>query len=120
MKRILVAVSVMGALALSPAALASGVLSGKYRTTIASGHVQGTWTLNFKPTYLKVIVDGHVIAAHNSYSVKGDTITIGTGAKCAKSGKYTFSLTGKKLKFTLIKDPCVNRKAVLSHTFTKV
>jgi hypothetical protein len=120
MKRILIAAGVIGALALSPAAVASGGLSGKYRTKIASGHAKGTWTLDFKSTSLKVSVDGMVIAAHNPYSVKGDKITIGPGAHCSKPGKYTFNLTGKKLKFTVIKDVCAGRKAVLSHTFTKV
>ncbi len=119
MKRFLIAASVIGALALTPAAVASGVLSGKYRTTIASGHQRGTYTLNFKPTFVKVSVDGHVIAAHNSYSVSGHKITIGPGAKCPKSGKYTFRLTGDELQFTVIKDQCVNRRAVLSHTFIK-
>lgn len=119
MKRLAIAVSIVAALALVPAAVASGTLTGKYRTTVKSGRLAGTYTLDFKKGSVKVTVDGHLIG-RSSVSFNGKKITIGHGANCSSNGTYKFKLTGTRLKFTRIKDPCVNRRTVLSHTFTRV
>ncbi|MGH2883041.1 MAG: hypothetical protein ACRDPA_10160 [Solirubrobacteraceae bacterium] len=123
MRRIVIAASAVAALALAPAALASGTLTGKYKAkipaTVAGGAVTGTWTLDFKHGSV-VITDNGTTIGHSSDSFKGSKLRIGPGASCPGSGTYKFNLNDKKLRFTVIKDACDARKAVLSVTYKKI
>jgi hypothetical protein len=119
MKRLAIVATVVAALALASVALASASLVGKYHTKIHSGPVKGSWTLKFSKSSVGVTENGKSIG-HDPYSVKGNQVTFGSGTSCTGSGTYKFSLSKTKLKFTLVKDSCAGRKAVLSHTFTKV
>lgn len=122
-RRFAIALSIVAALALAPAALATGTLTGKYKATIpasvAGGAVTGTWTLDFKHASV-VITDNGTTIGHSSASVKGSNLRIGPGATCPGSGTYKFKLKNNKLKFTPIKDACAARKAVLSVSYKKV
>jgi hypothetical protein len=124
MKRIAIAATAVAVLAFSPAAVASGTITGRYKAKVTSaalgGAVKGTWTLNFKKSGSVTITDNANVVGHSTFSVTGAKIKLGPGAGCSGSGTYKFKLTGKKLKFRLLKDACAGRKIVLSSTFRKV
>src|SRR6266508_5815557 len=125
MKQLAIAASVVAALALSSVALAGGTLAGKYQTTIKSpAQLKGTWALNLTKGGTYTIVDNGQLLVRGKYSTTGSKITFGheTGSgACAKSGTYTWSKTGKTLKFRRVHDSplCSGRSAVLAHTFTQ-
>lgn len=131
MKRFAIAVAAVVVLGVAPAALASGGLSGKYKTKIShssalGGGLNGTWVIHFTSGHFSAADNGHV-AAQGTDSISGHTITFPRSTKpsgCHSKGKYKFKLTGSKLKFTRISDGsgsnCIGRKVVLSHTFHKV
>ncbi len=124
MKRLVVAVAAALVLGLTPAALAAGTLSGKYKTKISgypsSAQLNGSWVIGFTTGKYKVSYNGKTLG-RGADSITGNTITFAKGgAGCKGTGKYKFKLSGKKLKFSRISDSCFGRKAVLSHTFTKV
>ena len=123
LRRLAIAVSLVTALALAPAALATGMLTGKYKATIpatvAGGAVKGTWTLDFSHASV-VITDNGATIGHSAVADRGASVRIGPGATCPGSGTYKFKLTSNKLRFTLIKDACNARKAVLSVTYKKI
>ncbi len=121
--RIAVLLPILALAVLAPVALGSGKLSGTYKTKITSPPMfKGTWKVSFKSGHVTARDDGHVVA-RNTYTISGSTITLAAkaGSTCKTPGKYTFTLSGKTLKFTKIADPCQpNRAAILKHTFTKV
>ncbi len=125
MKQLAIAASVVAALALSSVALAGGTLAGKYTTTIKSpAKFKGTWVLNLTKGGTYTIVDNGQLLVRGKYSTTGSKITFGheTGSgACAKSGTYTWSKTGKTLKFRRVSDSplCSGRSGVLAHTFTQ-
>lgn len=131
MKRLAAAVVAVAVMALIPAALAAGTLSGKYKEVIKhdhalGGHLNGTWVIDFTPGMYSATHNGHAVVKGKD-SIKGDKITFepgGSGSgKCPASGKYKFKLSGNKLRFTVIKDSnpaCAGRRDVLTHgPFTK-
>ena len=131
MKRLTIALAAVAALALAPAAVASGSLSGKYKTVIKGSHqlgggLNGTWVLNFTKGQYHV-TDNGMAAVHGKTVIKGNVITFrdekGSNG-CPTAGKYRFKLNGKKLTFKRISDStssnCLGRTLVLARTFTKV
>jgi hypothetical protein len=123
MKRLALAASMALAFAVAPVALAAGGLSGTYKTTIASpAPIKGKWKVTFTPGAYTVSDNGNLVVKGID-AIAGRAITLmdksGPGA-CKKPGKYTFAVTGKKLKFTKISDTCNGRPGVLSHTYHKV
>jgi hypothetical protein len=135
MKRLVLAIAVVGAMAMTPAAVAAGKLSpGTYRIDISNTHLLGgslfgIWSIQFVPHsyYGYFVVHQNEQVVEGKDSIKGNKITFhdksGTGA-CPGTGKYKFKLSGKKLTFTLISDPkpaCIGRKDVLTYgVFKKV
>jgi hypothetical protein len=124
-KHLAVAASLVAALALSSVALAGGTLAGKYTTTIKSpAKFKGTWVLNLAKGGTYTVVDNGQILIRGKYSATGSKITFGheTGSgACAKPGTYTWSKTGKTLRFTRVRESplCSGRSGVLAHTFTQ-
>jgi hypothetical protein len=131
MKRLTVVVGALVVLVVAGVAMASGTLSGKYKTTIGEsgalgGFLNGTWVLNFKDGSYHVTKNGQAIV-HGKDTIKGHVVTFkdapGPGA-CPTKGKYKFTLSSAKLTFKRISDStsssCVGRVDVLKHTFTKV
>jgi hypothetical protein len=118
-----IAVIAIGSLTIiAPAALATGRLSGTYRTTITSPQsIKGVWKVSFHSGVQQVTWDGRP-ASRGTYKISGSTITFrrSTAGGCHLAGKYHFALSGKTLKFTRISDNCPNRPEILSRTFTKV
>jgi hypothetical protein len=110
-------------------ALASGGLSGTFKTTIKGdsalgGQLNGTWTIKFKNGTYHVTSNGHAVT-HGRFAISGKDISLtdtGGTAKCNGTGTYKFKLSGSTLKFTKLMDTksCIGRQGVLSHPFTKV
>jgi hypothetical protein len=131
MKRLAVVVTALLVLGVAGTALASGTLSGKYKIVIKNdsalgGGLNGTWVLRLRHGIYHVTDNGKA-EVNGTFKIKGHTITLkdtGGPGKCSGSGKYTFKLTGKRVRFKLVSDPsssCVGRRAVLTHgAFTKV
>jgi hypothetical protein len=131
MKRFAFLVVIAATMALTPAALAAGTLSGKYKETISGdsalgGALNATWVLKLSNGHYRVSDNGTVVV-HGKYKIKGNKITVfgGTGeASCPAKGTYKFTLTGTKLKFKVVSDSnpaCIGRKLLLTHgTFTKI
>ncbi len=125
------AVAAVAAVALTPAALAAGTPSGKYKTKISHDHALGgelnaTWVLDFTLREYKVFRNGKEFA-HGVDEIIGMKIAFSAGTghgSCMASGTYKFKLTGKKLAFTVISDSnpsCIGRRDVLTHgAFKKV
>jgi hypothetical protein len=125
MKRIGIALLVVAALASASVALAGSTLPGKYTTTIKTPvEFKGTWALNFAKGGTYTVATNGRVFVRGKYSTTGSRITFGqeTGeGACPKSGKYTWTKSGRTLKFTRISDAaaCSGRKAILTRTFTQ-
>jgi len=118
-------VAAVAALAVSSATLASGGLSGTYKTTITSpAQLKGTWALAFakRGTYM-VALNGQSVA-RGSYSTTATTITFTRerGSGCTGAGTYAWKQSGKTVTFTRKREAssCEARAAVLAHRFTQV
>lgn len=107
----------------------AGKLTGAYKTTIAGdralgGHLNGTWTITFAKSGRYTVREDSRVGERGTAAITVHRITFGheTGfLACPGSGIYKWKLTGKRLKFTRIKDSaCPGRAGVLAHTFTKV
>lgn len=126
MKRLATLTATLLALTVVPIALASGGLAGKFKTTLAGhgartehGKLDGTWRVAFGAAAsgkVKLRWNGHV-AGGGRYLISGSTITLAPkkGGQCKTKGKYTFTLSGGKLRFTVINDTCTVRRDVLTY-----
>jgi len=118
-------VAAVAALALSSVALASGGLSGTYKTTIKGpAELKGTWALALATggTYT-VTMGGHPVA-RGTYSSTSTTITFlrERGSGCNGVGTYAWKRSGKTVTFVRKREAssCQGRAAVLAHRFTQV
>jgi hypothetical protein len=122
-RRIAVIVPILTLAIVVPPALASGGLSGTYSTKIAKpAMIKGTWKVRFAAGVDTVYLNGKHEAG-GTYRISGSTITFKkqqAASGCHKPGKYSFTLSGRTLKFTKISDPCPNRPEILARTFSKV
>jgi hypothetical protein len=122
MKRLVVAASMIAALALPSVLLANENLPlGKYTTTVKTpNRLKGTWVLDFLKGGKYTITDnGAVVVRGHFTSTSRVYLSNETGpAACPQFGVYAWSRTGKTLKFTKVSDSCVGRAVVLGHPFT--
>jgi hypothetical protein len=115
----------VAALAMSSVAVASGGLSGTYKTTIKSpAQLKGTWALTLgKGGAYTVVVNGQPVA-RGKYSSTATTITFAReqGSGCTGKGTYAWSKSGKSMTFTRKRESasCEARALVLAHRFTQV
>ena len=118
---IAVTVSTLSVAIVVPLAVASGGLSGTYRTTISQPtSIKGNWSVKFASGQTTVSRNGQLVV-HGHYSLAGSTITFKDGKNCHNPAKYSYALSGKTLTFTKISDPCTsNRHLILAHTFTRI
>ena len=114
--------------ALCVAAVASAKpspLTGVYQTEIKSNNPQliGTWQISFTGAGKYVVSkapETKVLLIGGNSSVSGNSLTIvdKTGpiacSGAQATGKYTWSFSGKTLKFTKVKDTCDGRPEVLT------
>jgi hypothetical protein len=124
-KRLALAAAVAAAAASPSLALAGGSLAGTYKTTIAKpAQFKGTFALKLAAGGAYTVTDdGHLIV-RGKYTGSGSKITFGheTGeGACAKSGTYTWTKSGKTLRFKRMSDAasCSGRITILSHALTQ-
>ena len=122
MKRLVLATSVVAILSAAPAQ-AGQRLTGRYKAKVTSsalhGEVRGTWILTFRHGYFIAVRNGRSFG-REPFSVAGTRFTVKPAGACPGSGTYSFKLSGRKLKFRLLKDACTPRRILLSYTFTKI
>jgi opacity protein-like surface antigen len=129
MKRLAVAAVLLALLALCAVASAAGSLGGTYQTKIGSkplgGKLKGTWTIKFSHG-IYVVSDNGNAAVRGKYTISGSKVSLGheTGPlACPSSGSYTFTISGKRLRFTHPSagaKACAGRAIVLAGHFTKI
>lgn len=130
MRRIVLAMAAISILALAGTALAAGTLTGSYKTKVSGtksfgGFLNATWVLKLTKGHYAVTRNGK-LQVRGKDTIKGHVITVrdtSGPAKCSGTGKFRYTLKGKKLRFKKISDPskaCAGRDVVLSHVFTKV
>jgi hypothetical protein len=107
-------------------------LKGIYGTQIKSSNagLSGTWLINFVADGTYVVVKepkAKVLLIGGSSTVSGHRVTlvdkVGPLRCTGKSatGTYSWTITGKSLKFTRVKDTCDGRPLVFaSSTWTKI
>jgi len=128
MKRLAATIGLVSALALCSAALAGSPLSGTYDTTIGKGplggKVAGAWNVAFSSPNYTISYQGAKVAI-GTYTTGGGKVTFSDKsgkAACPGKGVYSYTLSGRSLKFKLVSDKntaCAGRRAVLAGTFTK-
>ena len=125
MKRLALVGVALIVLGLASTAMATGALSGKYKTVIKNdsalnGLLNGTWVIKFSNGKYAVTDNGHA-TVNGKFTTSGSKISLkdtGGPGKCPGTGKYKFKKTGSKLTFTKISDPapaCAGRAGVLTH-----
>lgn len=134
MKRLAVLSVLVPALAFSlvGAAQAKSPLAGTYQVTIkgSAAQLNGTWQISFAPSGAYVVVKAPNTKATligGSSSTSGATLTMtdkaGPAACTGKTAtaRYKWSLSGKSLKLTKVKDACAPRAVILATSpLTKV
>src|SRR5947209_15727746 len=118
MRRIALVVGLILALGATTTALAAGgktkgVLKGKYQTKISGtkafgGILNGTWVLSVGSGHYSVSKNGKFQVAGKD-QIKGHVIVLrdkkGPASCKGVTGKYRYSLSGRKLTFKKISDP---------------
>lgn len=124
MKRLVTLTTILVAVVVVPVATATGG-PGKFQTKLTGkgadtmhGKLDGSWTIDLssrKGGKVKLTWDGHQ-AGGGKYVISGSTISLTPkkGGTCKTKGRYTFKVSGAKLKFTPIKDTCAVRRDVLT------
>jgi len=113
-------------LAVAAPAAASAPLSGVFGTTIRGATpaaLNAGWTVNLVPNGAYSIDRNHHAVVIGRDTRSAATIVFGHEYgpfACKSSGKYRWSLSGKKLTLKLVQDSCAGRRTVLtSHTLIK-
>lgn len=132
MKRLAVLALLLPALALVGVAQAKSPLYGVYQVTIkgSAAQLNGTWLVSFAPNGAYAVVkepDTTVPLIGGRSSTSGSTVTMTdkTGpAACTgttATARYKWSLAGKKLTLTKVKETCAGRAVILATSpLTKV
>ena len=122
-RQLMLAAAVVGALAVSSVALASGSVVGTYSTTIETpSQLKGKWVLTLaKGGTYRVSLNG-VALARGTYTATAGTITLREPNGCGGTGTYAWRRSGKTMSFTRKREAssCQTRAAVLAHRFTQV
>ena len=122
---VMVTVAVAAALALAPAVLGAagltGTYSGKLATKVAkNATLNGTWKLTFAAGGKYTIARNGVSLIHGTAAfASGGKITFGhesgpAACPASEPGSYRYAVNGKTLSFSLVKDTCTGRLAVLT------
>jgi hypothetical protein len=113
-------------LALAAPAVASAPLSGAFGTTIRGATpaaLNASWTVIFLPNGAYQIDRNHlaVVIGQGTGSAATLVFTHEHGPfACKSTGKYRWSLSGKKLTLKVVQDTCAGRRVVLtSHALVK-
>jgi hypothetical protein len=113
-------------LAFAAPAVASAPLSGVFGTTIRGATpavLNASWTVNLLTNGAYSIDRNHHAVVIGRDTRSAATIVFGHEYgpfACKSSGKYRWSLSGKKLTLKVVQDSCAGRRTVLtSHTLIK-
>jgi hypothetical protein len=113
-------------LALAAPAVASAPLSGVFGTTnrgATPAVLNASWTVNLLPNGAYSIDRNHhaVVIGRDTRSAATRVFAHEYGPfACKNTGKYRWSLSGKKLTLKVVQDSCAGRRTVLtSHTLIK-
>lgn len=123
--RLTVAAAILGALAFSAVAVASGGVVGTYATTITkSNHLNGKWTLVLTKGGAYSIAQNGNVLARGKYSATAAMITFARepASGCLGSGTYAWKKAGKRMTFLRKREAasCAARAEILGHPFTQV
>jgi hypothetical protein len=113
------------------AAAATSPLHGVWQTSVKSSVpvLQGTWLLSFAPNGAYAVVkepNTKTLMVGGTSTVAGGTVTMTDKegpASCTGStarARYSFKITGNKLRLTKISETCSGRGAILAGAFTRV
>jgi hypothetical protein len=131
-KRLAVLAILLPALALVGVAQAKSPLYGVYQVTIkgSAAQLNGTWLISFAPNGAYAVVkepNTTTALIGGSSSTSGGTVTMtdkaGPAACTGKTAtaRYRWSLSGRTLRLTKVKDACAGRSVILgTSSFTKV
>jgi hypothetical protein len=113
-------------LALAAPAVASAPLSGAFGTTIRGATpaaLNASWIVNLLPNGAYSIDRNHHAVVIGRDTRSAATIVFGHEYgpfACKSTGKYRWSLSGKKLTLKVVRDSCAGRRTVLtSHTLVR-
>jgi hypothetical protein len=113
-------------LALAAPAAASAPLSGVFGTTIRGATpaaLNASWIVNLLPNGAYSIDRNHHAVVIGRGTRTAATIVFGHEYgpfACKSTGKYRWSLSGKRLTLKVVQDSCAGRRTVLtSHTLIK-
>ena len=127
MRKVLVLVVVVAGLAAAATAASAGPAPGAYVTKVTGATpslLNGTWRLTLSQKHF-TITRNRQPALAGSVAISAKRITfhdLSGPFRCTGSqavGTYAWSLRGKSLTFTAVKDACSGRKAILTNGFTK-
>ncbi len=121
-----VAAVAVACLAFAAPAAASAPLSGVFGTTIRGATpavLNASWVVSLLPNGAYSIDRNHHAVVIGRDTRTAATIVFGHEYgpfACKSSGKYKWSLSGKKLTLKVVQDSCAGRRTVLtSHTLVK-
>jgi hypothetical protein len=102
-------------------AVAKGGLSGTFKTTLSGGPpaLNGKWQLKFSGPHFAIRRNGtKVVQGRVNYGAGKLTLTDTSGSyACSgahRKGTYRYKLSAGSLTFTVVKDSCSGRKAVMT------
>jgi hypothetical protein len=123
-------VALVACFAVASAQAASSPIAGVYQLKITNPRLSGTWQISFSPTgayavskapKTKTVLIGGTSTTSGHKLVMVDKSGPGSCQGAAAKGTYTWSLSGKSLKLSKVKDTCSGRPDVLTGgTWTKV
>jgi hypothetical protein len=127
MRKVVVFVVAAGLAATAVAAAAAGPAPGTYVTKLSGATppvLNGTWRLTLSQKHFAITKNRQpALAGSVATTLRKITFHDLSGPyRCTGSqaiGTYAWHLRGKSLTFTVVKDACVGRKAILTHGFTK-
>lgn len=119
------AAAVLGALAVSSAALAGGGVAGTYTATIKnSNHLNGKWTLVLAKGGTYTVAQNGSTLVRGRYTATATTITFARepSSGCFGSGTYAWKRSGTTVTFTRKREhaSCQARAEILGRRFTQV
>jgi len=109
----------------------SNTITENSENPLAGTWISGGYSLTFKSdnTYRRDSNHEGIPAIRGSFTMSGNVIIltdtdglyscIDSSTKHVVSGSYTYAMTGTALTFSLFHDPCSDRAAVMSLTYTK-
>ena len=129
MKRLITVAVLACAFVLAAEATAAGSpLTGQFQTVISgkTSALNGTWVMDFAPNGFYTVAKKpnlNTVLVGGSSTISGKNLMLADHQgrlACKTPAEYTFSLSGKTVRFTKVNDSCAGRLALLAASWTKV